>query len=268
MVSVVIPTYNAGKYLSEAVHSALVQDVELEVIIVDDASTDGSPEMLFDYLKKIGYVATSCISEDFLCHVSGRVVRVRIITNSKNIGVAQSRNKGVMAAEGEYIAYLDADDIWLKGKLKRQIKLLEKTAAPLCNTARELINQSGESMRITIPTPDIITLRDLERTNYINCSSVLIKREIALKYLMEHSDAHEDYLTWLRILKDYQSVVGINVPLLKYRMLHNSKSGSKLKSAKMTYRTYCYAGYGKLKAMRMMVSYTINGIKKYNSKKL
>jgi teichuronic acid biosynthesis glycosyltransferase TuaG len=92
---------------------------------------------------------------------------------------------------------------------------------------------------------------------------VLIKREVALDYPMEKDDAHEDYLAWLRLLKDYKFVTGVDQPLLKYRVNKNSKSANKFKSAAMTYRTYLYAGYDKKQAMKMMVSYVYYGIKKY-----
>ncbi len=73
------------------------------------------------------------------------------------------------------------------------------------------------------------------KQNWINCSSVLLKREVAEEFPMEHEDSHEDYITWLKILQKYQYACAINEPLLKYRLSSQGKSGSKFKSAKMTF---------------------------------
>ena len=249
MISVIIPLYNAKDYVCEAVASVLVQQVELELIVLDDASTDGSVIVLRQWLE---------------AH-QGEVgdISVSLIENKENMGVARTRNKGVLLAKGSYIAFLDADDRFAEGKLARQIKLLEETGADLCNTGRMLIRSDGENTGTVIHTPEIITLSELEKSNRINCSSVLLRRETALRYPMEHSEVHEDYLTWLRMLRDYAYAVGIDEPLLEYRLSENGKSRNKLKSARMTYRTYRLAGYSVWKSCRMFAHYTVKGLKKY-----
>lgn len=251
MISVIIPLYNAKDYVCEAVASVLAQRVELELIVLDDASTDGSAIVLRQWLE---------------AH-SGEVgdISVSLIENKENMGVARTRNKGVLLAKGGYIAFLDADDRFAEGKLARQIKLLEETGADLCNTGRMLIRADGENTGTVIHTPEIITLGELEKSNRINCSSVLLRRETALRYPMEHSEVHEDYLTWLRMLKDGVRMVGIDEPLLLYRLSEGGKSRNKWKSAQMTYRTYRYAGYGWWKSMCMLTCYMINGVRKYAS---
>lgn len=88
-------------------------------------------------------------------------------------------------------------------------------------------------------------------------------KEILLKYPMQHSEVHEDYLTWLQMLRAYPYAVGIDEPLLEYRLSAHGKSRNKLKSARMTYRTYRLAGYPVWKSCRMFLSYMINGLKKY-----
>ena len=80
---------------------------------------------------------------------------------------------------------------------------------------------------------------------------------------MEHDDSHEDYITWLKILKKYGNAVGINKPYLKYRLSEGGKSRNKLKSAKMTYKVYRYSGFGRLKSLLFFASYALNGIWKY-----
>lgn len=263
MVSVVIPLYNSKEYIVDAVKSVLKQDTALEIVVVDDASTDGSVDRLVSFLEGLEGFVKDADTKPPLLWQGYAGVDVRIYSNASNMGVAYSRNYGVKMSKGEYIAFLDADDIWAENKLKKQLKIMEKQNIPLCNTARYVFDGGIDKMMKIIHTPEHITLKELEHSNYINCSSVLMPREVALRYPMEHSDAHEDYLTWLRIMKDYNHVAGIDEPLVYYRVMHGSKSGNKLKSAAMTYRTYRYAGYGSVKAAFMMFSYVIYGINKY-----
>ena len=112
-VSVIIPTYNRLPLLKEAVDSVLAQDFEdLELIVVDDGSTDGTPEEM----KKYGG-------------------RVKLFQHPLNKGVSAARNKGVLHAKGKYIAFLDSDDLWVKGKLKIQVAFLDDNPPyPLCYT--------------------------------------------------------------------------------------------------------------------------------------
>lgn len=265
MISVVIPVYNGGNYIIRAFESAVKQRVEKEIIIVDDASTDNYMSIFLAHYDKKPLEAGNEAEENVELYWQGIIndTEVTILKNKSNKGTGEARNIGVRMAKGEYIAFLDCDDLWTEDKLKRQLLCLEKTGAVMCNTARELINSNGITTGVIINTPKTITLKHLERTNCINCSSVLIRREAMLKYPMEHSDAHEDYYVWLKIFREYKMAPGLDYPMLKYRLSPGSKAGNKIKSAKMTYRTYRYAGYGVLRALLMMISYIYYGIKKY-----
>lgn len=80
---------------------------------------------------------------------------------------------------------------------------------------------------------------------------------------MHHDDSHEDYLMWLEILKKYGTGCAINEPLLKYRISNTGKSGNKLNSAKMTFLTYRYMGFGRLRSCLYFVGYAFHGLRKY-----
>ena len=242
LVSVVMPVYNGGKYIKQAVESVYSQEVPLELLVIDDGSEDQTQEVLSAYMGR----------EDF-----------QYIRNKKNIGAAASRNRGVQAAKGEYIAFLDADDWWEKGKLKEQLEVLEETGYVLCSTGRELMNPDGTDTGRYISVGDKITYKDLLKHNSINCSSVLIRKEAALSFPMEHDDSHEDYITWLKVLRDYGPGAGIDKPYLKYRLSEEGKSRNKIKSAGMTYKVYRYMGYGSVKSLIFFISYAIHGIWKY-----
>lgn len=179
------------------------------------------------------------------------------------MGAARSRNWGVKASKGKYIAFLDADDWWEEGKLEAQVETMGLTGCDICSTGRELMQPDGHTTGKYIPVKERITYRDLLKHNSINCSSVLLRREDALAFPMEHDDSHEDYITWLRILKRGGFAAGINKPYLKYRLSEGGKSRNKLKSAAMTYQVYRYVGYGPVKSLFFFVSYAVHGVWKY-----
>ena len=105
--------------------------------------------------------------------------------------------------------------------------------------------------------------KELLKHNSINCSSVLIQTEVAKEFPMHHEDSHEDYIMWLEILKKYGKACAVNEPLLKYRLSNKGKSGSKLNSAKMTFKVYRYMGFGMIQSLVCFVSYAFNGVWKY-----
>lgn len=242
LVSVIMPAYNCTAYIDAAIGSVLQQEVPLELIVVDDCSTDGLAMLMQRY------------QEDH---------RIRYVQNEKNMGAAASRNRGVAMAKGKYIAFLDADDIWLPHKLSRQLQKLQETGTVICATARELMTPDGSVSGHIIPVRTEYTYRDLCFHNQLSCSSVVIQTDVAREFPMEHDDAHEDYLMWLKVLQKYKRGCGIDEPLLLYRISSTGKSGSKWHSAKMTYRTYRYMGFGILRASVFFVTYTAHGIRKY-----
>lgn len=242
LVSVVIPAYNCANTIAEAIESALIQNVPMEIIVVNDCSPDNLDEVMAQYAS---------------------IPFLRYIKNEVNMGAAESRNRGITVAQGEYIAFLDGDDYWLAGKLQRQLELMERTGTVLCSTARELMNPDGTLLGKILPVKSEVTYRALLFNNSINCSSVLIRTSVAREFPMRHSDSHEDYITWLQVLRKYGKASGINEPLLKYRVSANSKSGSKWKSAKMTFAAYRYLGFGWIKSFICFCGYAYNGVKKY-----
>ncbi len=246
-VSVCMPSYRSGRTIEDAVASVLKQDAALELILIVDESD----------------AATEKTLERF-----GQDPRLRVLRNPKRMGAAQSRNRAVKEARGTYIAFLDADDLWAEDKLKKQLAALSRTGRVLCCTARELMTEDGKRTGRVIPVAETVTYKDLLRHNSINCSSVVVRREAALAFPMEHEDSHEDYITWLRILKAYGPAVGINEPLLYYRMSSKGKSGSRLRSAAMTWRVYRYMGFSLPRCILCFLSYAFCGVKKYGKSRL
>ncbi len=243
-VSVIMPAYNAEKYIAQAIESVLCQDVPLELLVIDDCSSDCTVEVAKQY-------------------ADGK--KVVLICNDRNQGVAESRNIGIRRAVGKYVAFLDADDWWRAGKLKAQCQKLEESESVICCTGRELVNPDGTSQHKFIGVSGQITYSMLLRTNSIPCSSVLMETRVAKEFYMCHDELHEDYILWLRVLQKYGAAIGINEPLLLSRMSQGGKSRNKLKSAKMQFGVYRYMGFGVIASCYYFLMYAINGVRKYSA---
>lgn len=263
LVSVVMPAHNAEKYIQRAIESVFAQqgDFQIELFVIDDASEDNTEKIVKDCVQgqreKQGDNA-----------IFGKKILTELIylKNEHNLGVAETRNRGIREASGGYIAFLDADDWWMPQKLACQLQLMQQKEAVLSATARELMRQDGTSAGKVIAIPEKITYRMLLRTNSIPCSSVLMKTEAAREFYMSHDELHEDYILWLKVLKKYGEAYGIDEPFLKCRLSEGGKSRNKLKSAKMQFGVYRHMGFGFWRSVFYFLFYAVNGMKKYSRK--
>ncbi|MBI5153125.1 MAG: glycosyltransferase [Parcubacteria group bacterium] len=213
LVSVIIPTYNVALFLKEAVDSALQQTYRpFEIIIVDDGSKDGTSEIVTLYGDRVRYF------------------------EKKHEGVSLARNFGVTQACGEFIAFLDADDVWDKHKLERQVSLFSDESIGLVYTDMEFF---GETFRYKLFSEMACgmwaghVVPQLLRSNFIGTSSVIVKR-ILFEGVggFPHGVAiGEDYRTWLKIaLKS--KIEPIRESLVRYRIHGNQASKDRKKSYK------------------------------------
>ncbi len=184
-VSVVIPTYNRAGYLSAAIDSALSQSVPPhEIIVVDDGSEDDTPQVCARYGDLVTYI------------------------HQENAGPSSARNNGIEQATGELVAFLDSDDLWLPGKLERQVPLFEADESlGLCATAHYRCDESGKvvGLHSICPTKPAGILREIIARNLFCTPSVMVRREcfrhagmfdVGLKF-------GEDWDMWLRVLSLY-----------------------------------------------------------------
>lgn len=221
MVSVIITTYGRNiEIVKEAVESAANQTFDnLEILVIDD-NGEGTELQL---------VNQKLFSEN-------KYRRVRYLSNKKNEGVQFSRNRGILESEGEFVAFLDDDDLWLEDKIEKQMKLMKET----CNCGMVFCDGyymlSGGKTTKKDHHPDAfeqeITHRMLLMNDYIGTTTqALIKKEAMAKGGLFDVDlpARQDYEMWLRISKNY-TIVGVNEPLYYYRIhdgVQISKSNNK-----------------------------------------
>lgn len=213
-ISVVVTCYNYGHYLSGCVDSILGQTFEsFEVIVVDDGSTDDTPERIKPFLERDG--------------------RIRYIRKS-NGGQASAKNTGVWHSRGEFLAFLDADDLWQPEKLQKQIELFKDKSIGVVFSRMEFIDEQGREL-ISSPPAGYLTPRAGKVTdyllfdNFVPFSSSIVRREC----LENHGVFDEalamgiDWDLWLRLSVHYQFAY-VDEPLLRYRVGHAGQMSKKL----------------------------------------
>lgn len=244
LLSIVMPSYNSEEYIVEAIKSVISQTIHSwELIIIDDGSKDNTASLVHEFTNKDN--------------------RIKFYTNKENQGVSATRNRGISLANGEWIAFLDSDDLWEKEKLEKQIESAKKNKAMFIFTGSSYINESGIKYKGIFEVPEKVTYKQLRKQNVISCSSVLIKKCLLKDIKMERDDMHEDYAFWLRILMTGHIAYGINEPLLVYRISRNSKSGNKLKTFTMTYQVFRFIGLNPISSFYFMMNHVLGSIKKY-----
>lgn len=249
-VSVIITTYGRDiKIVKEAVESADNQTYDnLEVLIIDDN----------------GYGTEKQLDNQKFFSESG-YRRVRYLANKKNEGVQFSRNRGILESEGEFVAFLDDDDVWFKDKIEKQMKLMQDTencGMVFCDGYYML--NDGEMTTKKDHNQDAfeqeITHKMLLMNDYIGTTSqALIRKEALAKGGLFDVDlpARQDYEMWLRISKNY-TLAGVNEPLYYYRIhggVQISKSSKKAYIGLSTIlRKYAdeYKGYPEAKARLLL----------------
>lgn len=243
-ISIIMAAYNAEKTIEQAIYSVLCQTYpDFELLVVNDCSTD----------KTAALVAAIAEKDD----------RVRLISNEKNGGVSYTRKHGLEEARGEWIAILDSDDAWASEKLEKQIELQKKTNAELLFTGSAFMDADGRPINWYLHAPAEVTYRQLLKQNVLSNSSALVRKELYAKYYAVGDGMHEDFAIWLSILKEGRKAYGVDEPLLIYRLAKTSKSGNKIKAAKMNWNTYRYVGLNPVEAFYYEGWYMVRNLIKY-----
>lgn len=226
LVSIIIPVYNAERFLQETISYVQAQSYdEWELLLVDDCSADGSRAVIKDAGLRDG--------------------RIRLIEQAENGGAAKARNRGIAEALGRYICFLDADDIWLADKLKRELAFLQKlqrSAAPEAGfvfTGYEFADEKGAGLGKVVHVPKRISYPQALKNTTIFTSTVMIDRKlIPDKDIMMPCVASEDTATWWQILKRHGYGYGLDENLVKYRRSRNTLSSNKVTAVKRIWGLY------------------------------
>ncbi len=219
LISIVVPVYNAEKYVEEAIRCVLGQTAQnWELILVDDGSTDGSLEILKKYEGG----------------------KIRVFQMGKNQGQAAARNFGRGQARGRYLAYQDADDLWSSEKLERQFRFLKEKGCAFAFTGYEFAGEDGARNGKVVHVPAKIGYKQALKNTTISTITVMFDREKIPERLlaMPSGVRGEDSATWWQILRAGYTAYGLDEPLSVYRRHAQSHSGNKWKVVWGTYRMY------------------------------
>ena len=217
-VSIIVPMYNAEKFIGKTIESVLAQTYQnWEMLIMNDVSTDNSLAIVSVYAKKDE--------------------RIKIVNTEKNVGVVKGRNFLIDLASGKYIAFLDADDYWHNEKLEKQIKFMKEKNASISCTEYTRVKENEEKINDVIIKEEI-SYNDMLKNNYLGCLTVMYDAEKIGKRYFKELEKNEDYVLWLEIVKDVNTIYGLKENLAYYRVLDNSRSSNKVKTTKVRWEIY------------------------------
>jgi teichuronic acid biosynthesis glycosyltransferase TuaG len=236
-LSIVTPAYNAVATLPETAISVREQGfTDWEWHIADDASKDTTAEMLR------GLAAAD--------------PRIKPVFMAKNGGPAVARQAALAEAKGDYIAFLDADDVWLPGKLEKQLAFMAEKKAALTYTGYRRLAEDGGKTGDYIHVPPSLDYGQLLKNTAIACSTAIVDRRMAGDFAVKNEPYH-DFTTWLDILGRGFTAHGLDEDLMRYRIREGSDSSNKIKGIKrvwhiyrkveklpLPYAAFCLAGYG------------------------
>jgi teichuronic acid biosynthesis glycosyltransferase TuaG len=247
LVSIITPAFNAAGSIAATIESVLAQTwSHWELIVVDDHSTDGS-----------GAIVAALAQQD---------ARISLLPLAVNCGApARPRNLGIAQAQGEWIAFLDADDIWHPDKLADQMAALTREHADFCCT--RMLDFEGTVPAFDQPvavTVDRVTFRQQRLKSRIPASSVVVRKRLMLAHPFNEDPGYravEDYHCWLRILQSTGPAIKLRYPYLYYRRSPGQISRSKVAMLGKIYRVHRdYPGSSLLAAALFTVTYMVGGV--------
>lgn len=219
LISIITPTYNCADYISETIESVIKQTYKnWEMIIVDDCSTDNTKAIVENFSKIDSRIKYYCLEE--------------------NSGAAVARTRAMELAKGDFIAFLDSDDLWMKKKLEYQLKIMKENNWNFTSTDYEQIDENSKSLNKIIKTVSKIDYNRLLLDCPVGNSTVMYNVKAMGKFKVPNIRKRNDDALWLQMLKKEKYIHGINENLMKYRIRNNSISSNKLKVIKYHWILY------------------------------
>lgn len=242
-----MPCFNSAKYIGQAINSVISQSyLDWELLVIDNGSTDNSLDIIKEY----------SLTDD----------RIYLYEEKKK-GAASARNKGISMASGQFIAFLDSDDIWEATKLEQTISFMKKKNINLaCTSYAPFDSNSLKASNVRVPPP-IINRRRLLKTCDIGCSTVVIdvsRFKGRIGDILLPDLPKEDYAYWFDLIRIYnEPFYGLDKSLTRYRVHLNSISSNKLKQIKLQYNVYRkHLSIGRVKSLMFLFAYILYGFRK------
>lgn len=246
LISIIVPVYNASRFLDETISTVRNQTIDnYELIFVDDCSKDDSEKIIKEYMK---------IDK-----------RIKYFKQEKNSGPALARNRGIDEAKGNFLCFLDADDLWDKEKLEKQLNfMLEKNVA-FSYTSYEFVQVDGTKTNKKVVAKEQLKYKEVLKNNIISTITVMFNLKLIDKELIKMPNLKyvEDTATWFKILRNGYIAYGINDVYSYYRRSVNTESSNKLKTQKSLWKLYREEEkMGFFKSLKTLFVKNLNAIKR------
>ncbi|OCH18561.1 hypothetical protein A6E04_01695 [Aliivibrio logei] len=202
-----MPAYNCGRFIEESINSVIYQTHQKwELIIVDDCSSDNTANLVERYKDE----------------------RIKYFCLPENSGSpSEPRNVGLKHAHGDYIAFLDSDDLWHEEKLEKQLDFMQRNNFKFSCTAYSIVDSKG-NLKSSYTPPSRVDYAQLLTNNSIGCLTVILHQDL-IDGMFFPNCGHEDFALWLKILRKSNVVHSLNTKLATYRRMENSVSSNKKK---------------------------------------
>lgn len=244
LISVIMPCYNMASYVSDSIKSVIAQTYpHWELLIVDDASTDETVNIIKSYAQ-----ADS---------------RIKFAIKKQNSGISDTRNQCIQMAQGQFLAFLDADDIWHPEKLEKQLSFMLAKNIGFTYSTYDWIDEDGKIMNKFINTIGNLDYKTYLRNTIIGCSTVMVNKAITGDVFVPKFRTSEDTATWLDILRKGLMAYAIDESLVSYRIRRKSASSNKIRASIDLWKVY--RQHEKLpffKAIYYFSCYAFNAVKK------
>ncbi len=242
-ISVIIPFYDNFNLLQKAIYSVQSQSFKnYELIIIYDNPEDKENiKLLKEFVKK---------------------KKIKVLINNKNLGAGLSRNRGIRKAKGEFVAFLDSDDIWRKNKLQIQYNFMKKNNLSISHTSYALFDENNRFLQKRLAKK--LNYFDLLKSCDIGLSTVMVKRKLILKHkLFPSLKTKEDYVVWLKISKSGILFYGIKKVLTNWTDRKNSLSKSFFQKIKDAFKVYYkFEKFNFLDSLFKVIILSINYLRK------
>ncbi len=206
LVSVIMPSWNTGRYIAQSIQSVVNQTYpNWELVLVDDCSTDDTDAVVAGFHDQ----------------------RIRYFKNEHNSGAAVTRNRALREAQGEWIAFLDSDDLWSPEKLERQLRFMKEKGCVFSYHDYEKIDEDSKPLNIYVTGPEVVDRRRMYHYGYPGCLTFMYSaKELGLVQI-EDIRKNNDYAILLKLCKQAECyLLGEN--LAQYRIRRKSISHDKL----------------------------------------
>lgn len=218
LVSIITPVHNSEEFIEECLNSVLSQTYPTwELLLVDDCSTDNSATIIQEHANKDP--------------------RIKYFRLEENSGAGVARNKAIAESKGNFIAFLDSDDLWLPEKLEKQLSFMQSNKYPFTFTSYNKINEEGEKLVGIVKAKKKIAYKKALYKNPIGCLTVMYDVSFFGKQFMPSIRKRQDYALWLKLLKK-TNAHGLQEPLSSYRVRNNSISANKWSLLKYEWKIY------------------------------